>query len=282
MNFLPLALKGAILSSLAMSLVACGGASGGGNDKRGSTATDGDKLAGSVDDCYSLGQGYGPAQSPGFGPNNAGTATYDEEVTYSRPCNGGSYPGQNPGQNPGCDYGYNKQGGCDNYLPVDTGGIGYEPNPWPVPKPGTPGTCGKNGNFCDNGSGGPGQWPGQAIGGGIYNQGDVQACLGAFRGMGFNTQGQWGIQVLEARGVNVLGNSIIEDRGLGNNIVIIKSVGVLGSTAFRLLNPNALYCIQNVAVMAETNVTSCLQSNVVWGSNVNVLAAARSRMVDCR
>ena len=105
--------------------------------------------------------------------------------------------------------------------------------------------------------------------------------MGAFRSGGYDTKGQWGVQVIKSNNVTVLSNSIIEDRGNGHNIVIIETVGVLGSVEFRLLNPNALYCIKNVSVLAETNVTSCLQSNVVWGSDVNVLSTANSRVVDC-
>lgn len=106
--------------------------------------------------------------------------------------------------------------------------------------------------------------------------------MGSFRKIGYDTKGQWGIKTIQQKSVNVLGHAIVEDRGFDHNIVIIKAVGVLGSTEFRLLNPNALYCIKNVAVLAETRVMSCLQSNVVWGKDVNVLSGAKSKIVDCR
>jgi hypothetical protein len=309
MKFLPVALKGAILTSVVMTLVACGGASFGSKDSNKRSADSSDKLAGSVDDCYSLGgkpnhPGQQPGQHPGqvpgydsdydagydsdydvptYDPKDDGKGGYDEpvvyddETTYKKPCGGGK-PGQHPGQNP--DWDDDCKDDCDNYKPVDTD-PGYEPKPWPTQQPGKPDTCGKDGKYCDNGHG-PGQWPGQSVGGGSYDKHDVEACMGAFRSHGYDTKGQWGIKVLEQKSVNVLGHSIVEDHGREHSIVLIKTVGVLGSTEFRLLNPNALYCIKNVSVMAETRVMSCLQSNVVWGKDVNVLSAAKSKVVDCK
>jgi hypothetical protein len=158
--------------------------------------------------------------------------------------------------------------------------IGTEPNPFPgqIP-PGTPETCGKGGLYCDDG--GPGQWPPQTIGGIGYNQGAFQACFAAFQAAGFDTRGQWALDVREIKSVSVLSHNVIQDVGVVPTMVLIKSVSVLGDLEFRLLNPNALYCIQNVAVLQSIGVTSCHSSNVVFGQDVNVLSTVAAQVVPC-
>lgn len=184
----------------------------------------------------------------------------------------GDYPGQNPGQP--CD----NKAGCtpdDYYKPVPG-----NPGQYPTQMPPKPEECGKNGQYCDNG--GPGQWPGQTTSGKPYDRSDIEACLGAFRQGGYDTKGQWGVDVVEYKSVSVLSNSGIVDTGYDHKIVIIKAVSVLGSMHFELMNPNALYCVKkNVAVLEDVWVSSCHQSNVMFYKDVNVLSRVNTRVMDC-
>jgi len=50
---------------------------------------------------------------------------------------------------------------------------------------------------------------------------------------------------------------------------------------FRLLDPNALYCVKAVSVLENVHVTSCHQGNVVFGSNVSVLSGQSLSVVGC-
>ncbi len=192
----------------------------------------------------------------------------------------GNYPGQTdgnyPGQSDGKDGNYPGQNG--SYEPSDS----YDnngPGQYPTQKP-IGDDCGKDGKYCDDG--GPGQYPKTTCKGGSYDQRDIDSCMEAFRHQGYDTRGQWNVDVRSEKNVSVLSNSIIEDRGNEHTIVIIKSVSVLGSQEFRLLNPNALYCINSVSVLQEVRVTSCHQNNVVWGKDINVLSGVQAQTVNCQ
>ncbi len=197
------------------------------------------------------------------------------------PCqNPGQTDGNYPGQSDGKDGNYPGQNG--SYEPsYDPGEICEEngPGQYPTQKP-IGDDCGKDGKYCDDG--GPGQYPKQTCKGGSYDQQDLDGCMAAFRHQGYDTRGQWNVDVRSEKNVSVLSNSIIEDRGNSHTIVIIKSVSILGSQEFRLLNPNALYCIKSVSVLQEVRVTSCHQSNVVWGKDINVLSGVQAQTVNCQ
>lgn len=298
-------LRTTLLAVTTVSLMACGNASF--NKKQKRSGSNNEQLAGAADEgCLALGQGPGqyPGQGPGYDngggggvivvppgdgykgeepppppPGKGGNPPPNYPSQPNQPCGPGQYP-NNPGQQP-CGKGYEQPcGGGDVYRPIDQDDD-YVPGPYPTQHPIEPGQCGKGGKYCDDG--GPGQWPGQTVGGKPYSRGDVEACLGAYRAAGYNTQGMWGIEVNEVKAVNVLSESTISDFGLQPKIVIIKSVGVLGRLHFELVNPNALYCIKsNVSVLQETLVTSCRSSNVLWGKDVNVLSKVATRIVDCR
>lgn len=200
---------------------------------------------------------YVPCQNPGqTDGNNPGQ--YD-----------GNYPGQNPGQNGSYEPSYEPTNSCEE----------NGPGQYPTQKP-IDGNCGKDGKYCDDG--GPGQYPKNTCTGGTYDQHDVDACMDAFRAQGYDTRGQWNVDVRTEKNVSVLSNSIIEDHGNQHSIVIIKSVSVLGSQQFRLLNPNALYCVRSVSVLQDVLVTSCHQNNVVWGQDINVLSGVHAQTVNCQ
>lgn len=307
-------LRTTLLTIATVSLVACGNASF--NKKQKRSGSNNEQLAGASDgDCMAL--GGNPGQYPGQNPGQPG---YDhgggDDVVIvpppndgdkgdepppppppgkggnpppsypSTPCDGNGGPGQNPngpGQQPCGGKGYEPCGGGkggDVYRPIDQDDD-FVPGPYPTQHPIDPGQCGKGGKYCDDG--GPGQWPGQTSGGLPYDRGDVEACLGAYRNVGYDTKGMWGIEVREIKTVNVLSDSTISDFGLTPTIVIIKSVNVLGSVHFELVNPNALYCIKsNVSVLEQVLVTSCRSGNVLWGKDVNVLSQVSTQIVDCR
>ena len=218
----------------------------------------------------------------------------DEPNPYD-PGKPGQHPGQNPGQNPGqhddCDYDCFDFDPCDkdcfdpchndcddHYKPID------DVTPWPGQQPVDDDKCGKDGLACGNPGQHPGQWqwPGQTIKGHSYDRGDVEACIGAFQHAGYDTKGMWGIDVRTIKNVSILSDDVIQDNGRGHNIVIIKSVGVLGVSRFRLMNPNALYCIKSTNVLEDVRITSCHTQNVVFGRDINVLSRVDSRTVKCQ
>lgn len=173
------------------------------------------------------------------------------------------------------DQGKSDGKGSDYFHP-----IGTEPQPnYPTQAKVEPTKCGKDGKFCDDGA--KGQWPAQTSSGQSYDQKDAEGCFEAFRKNGYDTKGMWNIAVKEAKNVSVLSNSTFTDNGTEPTLVIIKSVNVLGSMDYQLLNPNALYCIKSVSVLQDTHVTSCLQSNVVFGKDVSVLSGANNQVVNC-
>lgn len=200
------------------------------------------------------------------------------------PCTPGQTPGQMPMPPPS-----GKPGGPaypEQPLPPPTTQPLPPGNPPPSGYPNFPSqqpptaNCGKGGQFCDDG--GPGQWPPTTIGGKPYSQGEVQACIDAFHQNGYDTHGQWGIEVREINNVSVLSESTIVDRSLDYKIVIIHSVNVLSRMAFELLNPNALYCLNNVSVLDKVYVKSCYNGNVAYfGSNVRVLSKGANEVVPC-
>lgn len=276
---LPVAVRAVCVSLPIFVMMACGQSSFSQKDKR-SGGTDQEQLAAEakLDGCLSLGGG---AYDNGGGdvvvvvPPSDGGKGYEPpppppgyEPYPQRPCQApGQYPQQPCKSNCGKD---------DGYVPIDVGG----PVQYPTQRPIDPGSCGKGGKYCDDG--GPGQWPTQTIGGGKYDRGIVEKCLGAFRSNGYDTRGQWNIDVRQVKNVNVLSQGAVTDFGIDHTIVIIKNVSVLGRTHFQLLNPNALYCIENVSVLDEMFVDSCHTGNVVWGKDVNVLSAVQTRPVMCR
>ncbi len=220
------------------------------------------------------GDGYSDASDgKGDEPNPPGK---DGDDDYN-PCQNpgqtdGNYPGQTDGDHPGqssYEPSYEPNNSCEENGP------GQYPTQKPIDD-----TCGKDGKFCDDG--GPGQYPTNNCKGGSYDKHDVDSCMQAFRSQGYDTRGQWDIDVRSIKDVSVLSNSVIEDRGNRHSIVIIKSVSVLGSQHFRLLNPNALYCIKSVSVLEDVKVTSCHQNNVVWGKDINVLSGVHSQTVNCQ
>lgn len=233
-------------------------------------------VAGKTGNCLNLGgsPNYGnPGQNTGQYPDQGGgkdviiVPPQGDEPAPPQP----TYPcGQPNGQQPRGDV----------YRPIDQD-QNYQPPQYPTQHPVDPNACGKGGIYCDDGANG--QWPGQTVGGQPYNHGDVSSCLDAFRRGGYDTQGQWGIDVRTIKNVSVLSNSGISDFSTQPSIVIIKTVSVLGSFHFELVNPNALYCIQsNVSVLEQVLVTSCHGGNVVFGSDVNVLSQVNAQVVDCR
>lgn len=269
------------------SLTACGSASFHKSDKRGgqeAVQLAGDAGKGSPDEpCYQLGYqtpgqypGQNPGQYPGQNPEDGGTDVVvippkGDEPQPPPPGAGCDGPGQEPCAKD-CD--------GDVYRPIDQDDD-YVPTPYPGQQPIDPGTCGKEGKYCDDG--GPGQWPGQTMSGGHYDRGEVTSCLDGFRRAGYDTQGQWNIDVREIKNVSVLSDSVVSDFGTEHKVVIIKSVNVLGRIHFELVNPNALYCIKsNVSVLQEVYLTSCHQNSVFWGKDVNVLSRVNGRVVDCR
>lgn len=214
----------------------------------------------------------------------------------------GQYPGQGPGPGPGHDPGHDpdhgddfeddpkgdeplppppsgKQPCGDVYRPIDQDDD-YVPPPYPSQTPIDPGQCGKNGKYCDDG--GPGQWPGQTCQGKRYQKNDVEACLDAFRASGYDTQGQWAIDVHELSAVSLFEDSVLQDAGQEPKIVIIEALSLLGSMRFELVNPNALYCIKSRALLEEIHVTSCHGANVVFGDDSNFLSQVSGAVVDCR
>jgi hypothetical protein len=134
--------------------------------------------------------------------------------------------------------------------------------------------------MCDYGPQSPMQYPPVAQNGGGYEQKDVEGCMEAFRNNGYDTKGMWNIIVKESK-VNVLSHATFTDTGTQPALVIINAVSVLGSMDYQLLNPNALYCIKSVSVLQNTHIASCLGSNVVFGSDVQVLAGTHNDIVNC-
>jgi hypothetical protein len=290
-----LAIRVASLTISFMTLAACGNASFKNNDKK-KGASDQEQLAAQSNDdgCLSLG---GPAQNPGQNPGqnpNAYDQGGNDDVVVVVPPNKGQEPpppppgkggynpppsqGQpctSPGQQPPCKSNCGKD---DGYRPIDTDG-GVVVQPFPTQRPIDSG-CGVKGKYCDDG--GPGQWPTQTVNGGTYDRNRAQGCMAAFQNAGYDTRGQWNIDAREVRNVNVLSQDSITDFGTAHTLVMIKSVGVLGTTHFELLNPNALYCIENVSVFEQVLVSSCHSGNVVWGKDVNVLSSVKTQPVDCR
>lgn len=283
-------------------MISCGKADFGHKDKR-NGASDQEQLAAESDQegCLSLG---GPGQNPGQpGYDNGGNDVVivvppnsgkGDEPPPPPPGKGGpgyndpgyNRPGkrpctaQNPGQNPGqppCKVNCGKDGG---YRPIDADDDVVVVQPFPTQRPIDPTSCGKHGKYCDDG--GPGQWPTQTISGGAYDRHHAESCLSAFRRAGFDTRGQWNIDVRQVRNVNVLSQDTITDFGVDHSLVIIKNVSVLGRMHFELLNPNALYCIENVSVLEQVLVSSCHTGNVVWGKDVNVLSSVQTQPVACR
>lgn len=283
------------LASLSISLVtlaACGNASFKNNDKK-NGASDQEQLAAQSNDegCLSLG---GPGQSnPGQHSTAYDKGGNDEVVIVIPPKKGeeppppppgkGGYnpppskgqPCTSPGQQPPCQSNCGKD---DGYRPIDTDDD-IVVQPFPTQRP-IDSDCGIKGKYCDDG--GPGQWPTQTVKGGKYDRNRAEGCMAAFRNAGYDTRGQWNIDAREVKNVNVLSQDSISDFGTAHTLVMIKSVGVLGSTHFELLNPNALYCIENVSVLEQVMVSSCYSGNVVWGKDVNVLSSIKTRPVDCR
>lgn len=221
-------------------------------------------------DSGKAGKDDGKAGSPGYeGP---GGDSYD--VPGKPNCN----PGQHPGQQPGKDAGKDSKP-VDPYQPVD---VGQTPSqkPYPTQQPIVHDQCGKDGKLCDDG--GPGQWPGQTKSGGSYDKHEVESCLAAFRKDGYDTKGMWSIDVKEVKAVNVLSRNVIRDEGNAHTLVIIRTVNVLGSLHYELLNPNALYCIRSVSVLQNVTVDSCNAHNVVFGKDVSVMSRLDARPVSCK
>ena len=214
-------------------------------------------------------QTYQPTQQPYQG-STSGSGSYDVVV---KPCTAPGYTGptQTPSQSP-------NQGPSDYYQPIAT--KGGEPGPYPTQLPVVPTECGKNGNYCDDGKGG-GQWPTEAAYGQSYDRGDVEGCLGAFRNSGYDTAGMWNIVVREEKNVSVLTEDTFTDQGNDHALVIVKGVNVLAGVNYQLLNPNALYCIKTVSVLESTRVTSCRQSNVMYGKDISVLSHTNNEIVNC-
>lgn len=168
------------------------------------------------------------------------------------------------------------------YMPIKPG---TEPSPWPTQRPVDRNKCGTNGKYCNHpGQNNPAQhqFPSKTVHGRDYNQADVSACMGAFHRAGMKQGGMWGVNAKKIRSVSVLSQDVIEDYGNDRNIVLIKSVNVLGGMDFHLMNPNALYCIKDVSVFSKIRITSCHTSNVVVGNSVSVLSDIDTRVVQCR
>lgn len=298
---LPVAMRMASVSIGLLAIVSCGGADFGTKNKR-NGASDQEQLAADANEgCLNLGSGKGdeyPAQNSGQYPGQQPN-TYDKggnDVVIIVPPNNGRIgeepPPPPPGKGqPNPQFGKpcqpaNQQPPCtvncgkdDGYRPIDANNDIVIVQPFPTQKP-IGSDCGQSGKYCDDG--GPGQWPTQTIGGGSYDHGRAQGCMAAFRNAGYDTRGQWNIDSRVIKNVNVLSNGGVSDYGVDHTLVMIKNVSVLGSTHFELLNPNALYCIENVSVMDKTLVSSCHTGNVVFGKDVNVLSSVQSRPVDCR
>lgn len=306
---LPVAIRLASVSISLLAIVSCGSAKFGTKDKR-SGASDQEQTAGAKDDgCLNLGgpdkgDEY-PAQHPGQQPGQYPDNGYDkggddvvivvppndgkkgEEPPPPPPGKGGKQqpppqvgkpcqkPDQYPGQKPDCKSNCGKD---DGYRPIDTDDDVVIVQPYPTQKP-IGGDCGKSGKYCDDG--GPGQWPTQTTNGGTYDHGRAKGCMEAFRNAGYDTRGQWNIDARVIKNVSVLSSGGVSDYGNEHTLVMIKNVSVLGTTHFELLNPNALYCIENVSVLDQTLVSSCHTGNVVFGSDVNVLSTVETRPVDC-
>jgi len=279
----------ASLSISLMTLVSCGSANFKTNDKR-NGASEQEQLSAQSNNegCLSLGGPSNPGQRPGaydkggndqvvvIVPPNKG-----HEPPPPPPGKGGYTPGYNqpctsPHQQPPCTYNCGKD---DGYRPIDTDDDILVVRPFPTQRPIDSG-CGTKGKYCDDG--GPGQWPTQTVKGGRYDRHRAEGCIAAFRNAGYDTRGQWNIDAREVKNVNVLSQDSITDFGTSHTLVMIKSVGVLGRTHFELLNPNALYCIENVSVLEQVLVSSCYSGNVVWGKDVNVLSSVKTQPVDCR
>ncbi len=245
------------------------------------------------------GQPYTPGQNPtvpGYEPGKEPGQPYTPGQNPEVP---GKEPGKEPfpgGQEPlpGYEDGKGGKDGGKPYVPTapckptgkddgkkdDGKGPSQGGKDYPAQTPIDPSLCGKDGKFCDDGKG-PGQYPGQTSTGKSYDQKDAEGCFAAFRNAGYDTKGMWNIVVKEAKSVNVLSHSTFTDVGNEPALVIIKSVNVLGSMDYELLNPNALYCIKSVSVLQNTNVTSCLESNVVFGKDVSVLSGAKAQLANC-
>jgi len=284
------AMRMASLTISLLTLVSCGSVDFKTNDKR-KGASDQEQLSAQSNDegCLSLGGPNSPGQRPGAydkGGNDDVVVIIPpkkgEEPPPPPPGKGGYNPpgkGQpctSPGQQPPCTYNCGKD---DGYRPIDTDDDIVIVKPFPTQRPIDSG-CGVKGKYCDDG--GPGQWPTQTVKGGKFDRNRAEGCMAAFRKAGYDTRGQWSIDAREVRNVNVLSQDSITDFGTAHTLVMIKSVGVLGSTHFELLNPNALYCIENVSVLEQVLVSSCYSGNVVWGKDVNVLSSVKTRPVDCR
>jgi hypothetical protein len=295
---LPKGLCAAAISSLF--LFSCGSADfANKEDKRTAEVTGSQETAGEGE-CFGLYDGKGnPGQNPyqGKQPGYEPPPVHKQPVqkqpvkkqpvqkrpkVVRKPCKG---PVQRPTQKPIYDTPNQGQPGCNDRCGKQPKPIkpGVEPQPWPTQRPIDKNQCGKQGKYCDGGFNNPGQhnWPGQSVGGGSYNRGDVQRCMAAFHQSGMNTKGMYGIQAKKIKNVSVFSSSHIDDYGYDANIVIINSVNVLGQTEFNLLNPNALYCIKDVSVLNEVRINSCHYGNVVIGNSVSVLSNIDTRVVQC-
>lgn len=291
---LSVAIKLASVSLSFFAMVSCGKTqfSSSHKDKRNGAAEQ-EQAGGSTTDqgCLNLGNPNNyPNQNPGQNPDNG--YDHDGDVVVVNPGNKGDEPpppppskggyhnqtpcdSQGPGQNP-CQSNCGKD---DGYRPIDTDDDIVVVQPYPTQQPIIVDDCGKGGKYCYNG---PGQWPSQTVNGGHYDQRFAQGCFEAFARAGYNPTGLWNIQAREMKNVNVLGEDTITDFGTDHALVIIKNVSVLGRMHFELLNPNALYCIQNVSVLDQVLISSCHSGNVVWGKDVNVLSSVQTQPVACQ
>jgi len=257
----------------------------------------GEEQAAGTGDCFGLSNKNQPYRSPyqgkaGYDDIQKKQAYYEEDVVLQskrpnivrRPCtnpNQSKYEARPiPGRAP-CTVNCDDWAGApdDVYLPIEPG---FEPTPWPIQHPVEQGKCGINGNYCNYPGQTPPRYPGVAVGGTGYNQQDVERCMGAFQSAGMRHGGMWQVKAQKINSVSVLSSGIVEDFGIDNNIVMINSVNVLGTTDFHLLNPNALYCIKDVSVLNRLRITSCHTSNVVVGNSVSVLSDIDTRVVQCR
>jgi len=171
------------------------------------------------------------------------------------------------------------------------GGIGIEPYPIrPMPIPVQmpivlPGNCGKGGVICPGQ--GPGQFPVVDIGGHPIHSGDLNRCLAQFGQQGIPMAGAWPVEVLRMNTVSVLSNSLVEDRSIGPKIVIIRSTNVAGALLgggvhYVLANPDALYCMSDVSVLENIQISSCWSNSVAFSKSVNVLSNRSANLLDCR
>ena len=278
----------AVLMILTITITGCAGIDSKSEDTRDAKVA-GEELAAGTGDCFGVSDENQYYQTSGQDEAGYRSDSYYNDIQsrwpniVRRPCSdttASNFEARPIPTRTGCTYDCDNPSGIpDNvYVPIEPG---VQPTPWPYPNQVETDRCGINGNYCNYPGQIPANYPDVAVGGISYNQQDVNRCMGAFHNAGMRRGGMWRVQAPDITSVSVLSRGIVEDYGIDNNIVIINSVNVLGTTDFLLLNPNALYCIKDVSVLNRLRITSCHTSNVVVGNSVSILSNIDTRVVQC-